>query len=69
MVDKWLEQLKQGKCISERDVKLLCEKVKEILVVESNVQPVRAPVTVCKLMKGILKFYFFNQVIFSFFFI
>ena len=47
MVDKWLEQLKQGKCISERDVKLLCEKVKEILVEESNVQPVSAPVVIC----------------------
>ena len=27
MEDKWLEQLKQGKCITERDVKILCEKV------------------------------------------
>lgn len=29
MEDKWLELLKQGKCMSERDVKILCEKVKE----------------------------------------
>jgi len=28
MEDKWLELLKQGKCITERDVKILCEKVK-----------------------------------------
>ena len=27
MEDKWLESLKQGKCIPERDVKILCEKV------------------------------------------
>ena len=27
MEDKWLELLKQGKCITERDVKILCEKV------------------------------------------
>lgn len=27
MEDKWLEQLKAGKCISERDLKILCEKV------------------------------------------
>lgn len=27
MDDKWLEQLKQGKCISERELKILCEKV------------------------------------------
>jgi hypothetical protein len=29
MDDKWLEQLKAGKCISERDLKILCEKVGE----------------------------------------
>ena len=28
-------------------MKLLCETAKEILVNESNVQPVRAPVTIC----------------------
>ncbi len=27
MDDKWLEQLKAGKCISERELKMLCEKV------------------------------------------
>ena len=47
MEDKWLEQLKQGKCISEHDVKILCDKLKEILCEESNVQPVDAPVIVC----------------------
>ena len=31
MDDKWLELLKQGKCITERDVKILCEKVISIL--------------------------------------
>ncbi len=47
MEDKWLEQLKQGKCINEHDVKILCDKLKEILCEESNVQPVDAPVIVC----------------------
>ena len=47
MEDKWLEQLKQGKCINEHDVKILCDKLKEILCEESNVQPVEAPVIVC----------------------
>lgn len=32
MDDKWLEQLKAGKCISERDLKILCEKVGYILI-------------------------------------
>ena len=37
MVDKWLADLKQGKILSERDLKSLCEKVKEIMIEESNV--------------------------------
>lgn len=30
MEDKWLEQLKQGKCMTERDLKILCEKVRRV---------------------------------------
>ena len=47
MEDKWLGQIKEGKCLSEHDLKILCDKVKEILCEESNVQPVDAPVIVC----------------------
>jgi diadenosine tetraphosphatase ApaH/serine/threonine PP2A family protein phosphatase len=47
MEKNWLEQLKKGKCINERDVKILCDKLKEIFCEESNVQPVDAPVIVC----------------------
>jgi serine/threonine-protein phosphatase 2A catalytic subunit len=32
--------------LSEQDIKQLCEKAKEILQNESNVTPVKAPVTV-----------------------
>ena len=32
MEDKWLEQLKELKCLSEEDLKQLCEKAKEILI-------------------------------------
>jgi len=46
-IDKFLNQLGECKHLSEQDVKLLCEKAKEILIEESNVQPVRCPVTVC----------------------
>jgi serine/threonine-protein phosphatase 6 catalytic subunit len=45
--DKWLEQVKQGKCLTEHDLKKLCDKLKEILCEENNVQPVDAPVIVC----------------------
>ena len=47
MIDKWLEEAKKGNCLPEHDVKELCDKVKEILIEESNVQPVSAPVIVC----------------------
>lgn len=46
-VDQWLETVKDGKILPERDLRILCEKIKEILIEESNVQPVSAPVTIC----------------------
>jgi len=46
-IDKCLEIVKTGKCLTERDLKIVCDKIKEILVEESNVQPVQAPVNVC----------------------
>ena len=46
-VDKWLETLNNNNCLPERDVKILCDKLKEILCEESNVQPVNAPITIC----------------------
>jgi serine/threonine-protein phosphatase 6 catalytic subunit len=33
----WLTQLYEGKCLSERDLRILCERVKELLIEESNV--------------------------------
>ncbi|MCQ2821558.1 MAG: metallophosphoesterase, partial [archaeon] len=47
MEDKWIEMLKNGKCLPEKQLKQMCEKVKEILIQESNVQAVSAPVIVC----------------------
>ncbi|KAG5220926.1 Serine/threonine-protein phosphatase PP2A catalytic [Salix suchowensis] len=46
-IDAWIEQLSQCKQLTENDVKRLCDKTREILTEESNVQPVRCPVTVC----------------------
>jgi len=46
-LDKQIEQLLDCKPLSEAEVKALCDKAKEILGDESNVQPVRAPVTIC----------------------
>ena len=47
MEDKWLEDLKELKCLPEKELKLLCEKAKEIFIEESNVQNVSAPVIIC----------------------
>ncbi|KAF4554804.1 Serine/threonine-protein phosphatase SIT4 [Elsinoe fawcettii] len=45
--DEWLSQARQCKYLPEADMKKLCEIVKECLMEESNIQPVRTPVTVC----------------------
>ncbi|PSK59400.1 serine/threonine-protein phosphatase ppe1 [Elsinoe australis] len=45
--DEWLLQARQCKYLPEADMKKLCEIVKECLMEESNIQPVRTPVTVC----------------------
>lgn len=36
-IDRFLSQLEKGKPLPERDLRTVCEKVKEILVEESNV--------------------------------
>ncbi|XP_046555159.1 serine/threonine-protein phosphatase 6 catalytic subunit [Haliotis rubra] len=46
-VDKWIEVAKQCKYLPENDLKKLCDMVCELLLEESNVQPVSTPVTVC----------------------
>ena len=52
MEDKFLEQLKELKCLNEEDLKQLCEKAKEIFIEESNVQNVSAPVIICGDLHG-----------------
>jgi len=46
-LDGYIEQLLDYKHLSEEDVKSLCVKAQEIFVHETNVQPVKCPVTVC----------------------
>jgi serine/threonine-protein phosphatase 4 catalytic subunit len=46
-LDRMIEQLFSCEILTEREVKFLCEKAIEILVEESNVQTVAAPVTIC----------------------
>ena len=46
-LDRQIEQLRRCEYLKESEVKSLCQKAREILVDESNVQHVGAPVTVC----------------------
>ncbi|XXQ35363.1 Serine/threonine-protein phosphatase [Plasmodiophora brassicae] len=46
-LDVWVEQLMRCQCLAEDDLRVLCLRVKALLMEESNVQPVRSPVTVC----------------------
>ncbi|CCM02121.1 uncharacterized protein FIBRA_04198 [Fibroporia radiculosa] len=45
--DKWIGQLMQCQHLAESDMKALCERVRSILMEESNIQPVSSPVTIC----------------------
>jgi hypothetical protein len=44
-LDKAIERLMECKPLTEREVKVLCEKAIEIFQKESNVQPVKSPVS------------------------
>lgn len=46
-LDQWLECAKKCQYLPEAIMKKLCEMVKELLMEESNVQPVSTPVTIC----------------------
>ena len=46
-VDFWMDKLVKGEIISEREVRIICEKAKEIFCEENNVQMIPAPVTIC----------------------
>ena len=46
-LDTWIEHLKECKQLREFDIKLLCERAKDIFSKESNVQELRSPLTVC----------------------
>lgn len=46
-IDEWLEEAKQCHYLPEPVMKQLCERVKEVLMEESNIQPVVTPVTIC----------------------
>ena len=46
-LDEQIERLKSGGKLTEDEIRVLCEKGREILADESNVHEVNCPVTVC----------------------
>ncbi|KAF9593156.1 hypothetical protein IFM89_020452 [Coptis chinensis] len=54
-LDLWISKVKAGQHLMEDELQLLCEYVKEILIEESNVQPVHSPVIVCGDIHGQFK--------------
>ena len=51
-LDAALEQLYRGEILAEETVKEVCERIKESLIYQPNVQPIRAPVTVVGNLHG-----------------
>ena len=60
-LDRQIEQLKRCEYIKEAEVKVLCAQAREILVEESNVQRIEAPVTICGDIHG--QFYDFLELL------
>jgi len=46
-IDRWIEKVRNCEHLQETELKQLCDRVKEIMMEESNVQPVNSPVVVC----------------------
>jgi len=46
-IEKYIAKVSQCECLTEVELKRLCNYVKSILIEENNVQPVFSPVTVC----------------------
>lgn len=46
-IDGWIEKLMQCRFLSENEIYMLCEKIKEILSQIDNIEYVRTPITIC----------------------
>lgn len=55
-LDEQIERLKKCEYLKESEVKGICDKAREILIDESNVQRVDAPVTVNMILLICVKF-------------
>lgn len=62
-IDSWIEIAQQCKYLPENILKKLCDIVSEILLEESNVQPVSTPVTVCGDIHGQVSGFAFSAMV------
>lgn len=46
-LEEWIEVVKKCKYLPENEFKQLCDLVCDLLLEESNVQPVSTPVSIC----------------------
>lgn len=65
-LDQQIERLKKCEYLKESEVKNLCDKAREILIDESNVQRVDAPVTVSFSLCAYIFLFFTNSLVVSF---
>ena len=54
-LDRQIEQLKRCECIKEAEVKDLCNRARDILLEESNIQNIYSPITVITYILFILQ--------------
>ena len=47
MEDKYIDQLQKCKCLDEGSLKTLIEKLKDLLITESNILSLKTPITIC----------------------
>lgn len=59
-LDEQIERLKKCEYLKESEVKAICDKAREILIDESNVQRVDAPVTVRNTFGHLLNFVLYH---------
>lgn len=62
-LDSWVEIARDCKYLPENELKKLCDMVCDLLLEESNVQPVSTPVTVCGDIHGQVRSYMMNIIL------
>eukprot|EP00656_Telonema_subtile_P049915 TRINITY_DN6320_c0_g1_i9.p1 TRINITY_DN6320_c0_g1~~TRINITY_DN6320_c0_g1_i9.p1 ORF type:complete len:205 (+),score=26.40 TRINITY_DN6320_c0_g1_i9:259-873(+) len=47
MLDGYIERLYRGERLTELELKIVCNRLQDVLITESNVLPISTPVTIC----------------------